>query len=170
MDPDLLASGDAGRLVFKDNIQNPDINNPESPVHMELIERLCTGWFDLPPGSPKTLLKKLPKGTLLGVTINPVTRVIFEIWQPHEISQKVGCPGKPIWGVLNPTDLSMSSKKAYFLLSKRKHPSLYSLDGLTGFRYATRILIWQNKPNWLYFSLLMSQPVNKSASIKRSRN
>lgn len=88
----------AGRLVFKDNIQNPDINNPESPVHIELIERLCTGWFDLPPGSPKTLLKKLPKGTLLGVTINPVTRVIFEIWQPHEISQKVGCPGKPIWG------------------------------------------------------------------------
>lgn len=88
----------AGRTVFTDNVQNSDINDPNNPVHMELLERLCTGWFDLPTGSPKTLLSKLPKGALLGVTINPVTRVIFEIWQPHGTSLKVGCPGKPIWG------------------------------------------------------------------------
>lgn len=87
---------DGDRLVLNDNEGNPDLNDPNNPLHNALVGMLCTGGFDRPPGSPEGLLHRLAKGTLLGVTINPVTRVIFEIWLPHPSSLQRGCPGKPI--------------------------------------------------------------------------
>lgn len=85
-------------LVLNDNLENSDINDPSNPVHNELIELVCTGLFERPPGSPTNIFRNLPKGSLVGVTINPITRVIFEIWLPDEKSLQRGCPGKPIWG------------------------------------------------------------------------